>query len=90
MLTAIVIAPRCVSQGSSPNMSVLIIGSLRAPGSPKLIEMAPVLAFNVGATVAFALLAFTAQRKGHQIIGAILAAAAWSFLAFSVVVWLSQ
>jgi hypothetical protein len=52
--------------------------------------MAPALAFDAGATVAFALLAFTARRKGHQIIGAVLAAAAWIFLAFSVVLWLSQ
>jgi vacuolar-type H+-ATPase subunit I/STV1 len=46
------------------------------------------LASTIVAVIAFALLAFIANRRGRQIISAFLAAGAWLFLASGVLIWL--
>jgi hypothetical protein len=46
------------------------------------------LAFGILTTVAVALLAFIASHKGHPIMAAFLAAAAWLFVGLNVLIWL--
>ena len=46
------------------------------------------LGLAIVAVTAFALLAFIANRSGRQLISAFLAAGAWLFFAFGVLIWL--
>ncbi len=48
------------------------------------------IALTGGAVIAFAFLAFIANRRGRQVISALLAAVAWLFLAAGALIWLWQ
>jgi hypothetical protein len=47
-----------------------------------------VLVFGILTTLAVTLFAFIASHKGHPIIAALLAAAAWLFVGLNVLIWL--
>ena len=53
-----------------------------------VVQTNAVLVFGILTTLAVALLAFIASHKGHPVIAAFLAAAAWLFAALNVLIWL--
>ena len=53
-----------------------------------VVQTNAVLVFCILTTLALALLAFIASHKGHPVIAAFLAAAAWLFAALNVLIWL--
>ncbi len=53
-----------------------------------VVQTNAVLVSCILTTLALALLAFIASHKGHPVIAAFLAAAAWLFAALNVLIWL--
>jgi hypothetical protein len=60
--------------------------NLFSPGN--FTQAQAVLVFGILTTLALALLAYLANHKGHPIIAAFLAAAAWLFVGLNVSIWL--
>lgn len=53
-----------------------------------MVQANAAFVFGILITLAVALLAFIASHKGHPVIAAFLAAAAWLFAALNVLIWL--
>lgn len=52
------------------------------------MDVFPQVTGGILVTFGLALLAFTANRSGHQTLAAILAAAAWLFVGLDILIWL--
>jgi hypothetical protein len=65
-----------------------IPGNQRPTNRMQGVTESTLLALTIVAVIAFALLAFMANRSGRQVISAFLAAGAWLFFASGVLTWL--
>ena len=66
---------------------MLHLATARTHGGSWVMSASALLASTIVATFGLAGLAFVATRKGHQVLAAFLAAAAWLFIGINYLVW---